>query len=126
MDKLKLIKEQMVDILGHSNEFGEWTSDIVYPYYVGELSSPESYPTEDGKEETTLFITGFHRGKRIDFERDREKMKKHFDPINGLRAKTDSGSIAVFFDGSFYIPTDDAVLKRIQINLKISEWKGVR
>ena len=123
MDKLKFINEQM-DILAVPYEFGEWTSDIKYPYFVGELPSPEEITTEDGKEETTMFLTGFHRGKIIDLEMIKKKIKKHFNPIVGLCGKTDSGSIAVFFDGSFYLPTGEADLKKLQINLKIKEWKG--
>ena len=122
MDKLKFINEQM-DILAVPYEFGEWTSEIKYPYSVGEITE-EPVTTEDGLEESTLILTCFHRGKLIDLETIKEKIKKHFNPITGLCAKTDSGSIAVFFDGSFYIPTGEADLKKLQINLKIKEWKG--
>lgn len=122
MDKLKFINEQM-DILAVPYEFGEWTSDIVYPYFVGEVTDTPT-DTEDGYEESTMILTGFHRGKYIDLEEIKKTIKKHFDPIYGLRATTDSGSITVFFDGSFYIPTDEADLKRLQINLLIKEWKG--
>lgn len=122
MDKLKFINDQM-DILAVPYEFGEWTSEIKYPYFVGELTE-EPIVTEDGKEESTLILTGFTRGKYLAMEELKDKIKKHFDPINGLRAKTDSGSIAVFFNGSFYVPTGEADLKRIQINLLIKEWKG--
>lgn len=123
MDKLKFINEQM-DILSVPYEFGEWTSAVKYPYFVGEITEEPS-TTEDGFEESTMILTGFHRGKLIDLITIKEKIKKHFNPIYGLRASTDSGSIAVFFDGSFYIPTGEADLKKLQINLKIKEWKGV-
>ena len=122
MDKLKFINEQM-DILEIPYEFGdEWTSKVTYPYFTGE---PTEAPTEseDGYEETTLLLNGFHRGKYIVLEEIKEKIKKHFDPNYGLRADTDSGSITVFFDGSFSFPTGEAELKRIQINLLIKEWK---
>lgn len=122
MDKLKFINEQM-DVIGIPYEFGEWTSAVTYPYYVGEITEESTF-TEDGAEESTLILDGFHRGKFIDLENDKAKIKKHFHPIHGLRASTDSGSIAVFFDGAFYVPTGEADLKRIQINLKIKEWKG--
>lgn len=124
MDKLKFIKEQM-DILAIPYEFGMWTSEVVYPYFVGEITE-EPVTTEDGLEESTLILTGFHRGQYIDIETAKNKIKAHFNPITGLCAKTDSGSIAVFFDGSFYVPSGEAELKKIQINLKIKEWKGVK
>lgn len=122
MEKLKFINEQMAEI-AVPYEFGEWSSRPVYPYWVGEITE-EPTTTEDGAEESTLILTGFHRGKFIDLESDKTKIKNHFHPIHGLRGKTDSGSIAVFFDGAFYIPTGEADLKRMQINLKIKEWKG--
>ena len=122
MEKLKFINEQMT-ALGIDYQFGEWTSEIKYPYYVGEITE-EPVTTEDGLEESTLLLTGFHRGKFIDLETDKERIKNHFNPITGMSAKTDSGSIVVFFDGSFYVPTGEADLKKIQINLKIKEWKG--
>ena len=123
MDKLKFINEQM-DILAIPYEFGEWSSEVVYPYFVGEMPSPEEITTEDGREVSTLILTGFHRGRFIDLEILRGKIKTHFSPISGLRAKTDNGSIAVFYDGAFFVPTNEADLKKIQINLKILEWKG--
>ena len=122
MDKLKFIDEQM-DILTVPYEFGEWTSEVKYPYSVGEISE---FPpmTEDGYEESTLILTLFQRGKYIELEEIKEKIKKHFDPINGLRSTTDSGAIAVFYNGAFNIPTGESELKKMQINLLIKEWKG--
>lgn len=123
MSALKFIHEQM-ESLAIPYEFGEWTSDVVYPYFVGEITENEP-TTEDGGEELPFILTGFHRGKYIDLEEAKEKIKKHFHPISGLRATTDSGSsIAVFFGGAFYVPTGEADLKKIQINLKIKQWKG--
>ena len=122
MDKLKFIKEQM-ETIAVPYELGEWTSEIIYPYYVGEVTE-EPTINEDGLEESTMILTGFHRGKYIDLVMDNDKIKNHFNPIYGCRSETDSGSIAVFFDGSFYIPSGEADLKKIQINLRIKEWKG--
>ena len=122
MDKLKFINEQM-DVIAVHYEFGEWTSKITYPYWVGEITEEQTM-TEDGAEESTLILTGYHRGKIIALEQDKAKIKKHFHPIYGLRGETDSGSIAVFFDNAFYVPTGEAELQRIEIHLKIKEWKG--
>ena len=124
MEKLAFINEQM-NILNIPYEYGEWTKSIQYPYYVGEISSPEDILAEDGAEETTFILTGFHYGKFIELEQDKAKIKQHFNTIFGARAKTNSGAIAVFYDGGFIIPTGEKDLKKIQITLKIKEWKGV-
>lgn len=122
MDSLKFINQQM-DILSVPYEFGEWTSKASYPYFVGEITEG-SPTTEDGKTESTFILTGFNRGNFSVLEEAKEIIKKHFSPVFGLRGRTDNGSIVVFFDGSFYIPSGEADLKKIQINLKIIEWKG--
>ncbi len=121
MNKLGFINEQF-DKLAIPFEFLEWTSPVNYPYYVGEITE-EPLTTEDGFEQSTLLITGFHRGNAAALEADKEKIKKHFHPISGLHGQTDNGRIVVFFDGAFYIPTGEAGLKKIQINLLIKEWK---
>jgi hypothetical protein len=121
MDKLKIINEQMAAI-GIPYELGQWSSAIQYPYWVGEFTE-EPITTEDGLEQSTLLLTGTNRGDYLSLETDKAKIRKHFDPICGLIAETDSGMIAVFFDGAFPVPTGEADLKRMQINLKIKEWK---
>ena len=123
MDELSYINEQM-NMLSVPYEFGQWSSEVTYPYFFGEIS--EEPPTnEDGGEQKTFIITGFHRGTYSELIEVKEKIKKHFDPIYGLRASVNGDAIAVFYDGSFFIPTDEAQLKKIQINLKIKMWKGV-
>ena len=122
MDKLKFINRQM-DLLSVPYEFGEWASDVRYPYFVGEISE-DPIMTEDGSEESTLILTGWNRGSFYALEQIKAKIKKHFHPVAGLRGDTDSGSIAVFFDSAFPVPSGESELKKIQINLKIKEWKG--
>ncbi len=123
MGKLEFIKQQM-NILQIPYSFMEWTSKIQYPYWIGECS--ETPPgTEDGCEESTFILTGTTRGTWLELEEIKEKIKNHFPSIGGLRANTDSGSIAVFFSSSLPVPTGEADLKRIQINLDIKEWKGI-
>ena len=122
MDKLKFINEQ-VDMISVPYEFMEWTAPVSYPYGVGEITE-DPITTEDGAEQSTLLLTFFHRGKMIDLLEIKEKIKKHFHPIYGLRGETEGGAIAVFYDGFFTIPSGEADLKKIQVNLKINEWKG--
>lgn len=121
MNKLGFINEQL-DKIGIPYQFLEWSTPGKYPYYVGEITE-EPTTTEDGFEQSTLLVTGFHRGDAATLEADKEKIKKHFHPINGLHGQTDNGRIVVFFDGAFYIPSGEQDLKKIQINLLIKEWK---
>lgn len=122
MDKLKFINKEM-DAIAVPYQYGEWASKLVYPYGVGEIVT-ESPLNEDGAEESTLLLTFWHRGELIELEKIKDKIKKHFHPIYGLRGETDSGTIAVFFDTAFPVPSGEAALKKMQINLKIKEWKG--
>ena len=120
MDKLKFINEQM-DIIAVPYELNEWTQTVSYPYYVGEFTEDEP-TTEDGAEQSTLILTGFYRGEQDNIlEENKDKIKKHF---RDLRASTDSGSIAVSYGGAFSIPSGEMGLEKMQIMLKIKEWKG--
>jgi hypothetical protein len=124
MDKLKFIGDQM-DAIAVPYEFGEWSSDITYPYFTGETTEDPPL-TEDGAEESTMILTGWCRGKSafMRLETAKAKIKAHFDPVYGLRGDTESGAIAVFYDGGFPVPSGEAELKKIEIHLKIKEWKG--
>ena len=119
-------------VLAVPYQYGEWVSEtddekkppvVTYPYTVGEISE-EPPMTEDGAEISTLILTCWNRGTLLVLEQLKAKIKKHFHPIHGLRGDTDSGTIAVFYESSFPIPSGEEGLKKIQINLKIKEWKG--
>ena len=96
---------------------------VVYPYFVGEITETESV-TEDGLQESTFLLTGFSREKWLELEEAREKIENYFNRVSGLTVITDSGSgVAIFYAHSFVVPTGDAELKKVQINLSIKEWK---
>ena len=120
MGKLKFISDQM-DILKVPYEFGEWTSDVEYPYFVGELPSPETINTENGHEEIPFILTGFHRGDKLTLETIKDTIKKHF--YHGAKAMNGNDAIIVTYEGAFFIPSGEHELQKIQINLKIQEWK---
>ena len=121
MDKLGFVADQLESI-GIPYEFGEWTQGVQYPYFTGEITEDEP-TTEDGRETSTLILTGWHRGKRLELETAKKKIKNHFNPVYGFSGETDEGSIHVFFGGSFYVPSGESELQKIQIELKIIEWK---
>lgn len=105
-------------------EFGEWNSEIVYPYFVGEYQeSPEM--NEDGMQETSFILNGFHRGSIIDLQEAKEVIEKQFDSVSGGIAGIDEDGMgyAILYENSMFIPLENSDLKRIQINLSIKEWK---
>jgi hypothetical protein len=106
-------------------EFMRWTSNVDDRYWVGEYSETPT-DTEDGYEEGTLILTGTTKNRWSVLMQDRAKIKDHFSKIGGLRESTDEGTVVIFYENSFPVPTGEADLKRIQINLHIKMWKGMK
>lgn len=106
-------------------EFLEWTQTVTYPYFVGEYNEFE--PTsESGECDKNFILTGFCRGKdaRLKLEQIREKLEENFDPINGKIAALPGGSvIAVFYSTGQQIPSGEADLFKMVINLDIKKWR---
>ena len=122
-ETLKIISDAM-ESLGIEYDFGTYQKNpVVYPYFVGEYNETESF-TEDGLQESTFLLNGFTRGAWLDLENAKEKIESYFDKVGGNTVITANGSgVAVFYAVAQIVPTGDAELKRIQINLSIKEWK---
>ena len=120
---LKIISNAMID-LGLEYGFGEYSADpVVYPYFVGEYTETES-TTEDGLQETSFLLTGFSRESWQALEDAKERIESFFNQVSGKTVIADNGSaVAIFYADSMIVPTGDAELKSIQINLSIKEWK---
>ena len=104
--------------------FGAWSEDIVYPYFVGEYTETEPL-YEYGETEDIFILTGTSRATDaiLELERYKEKIKDIF-PSEGLTEYFPDGcAIAVMYCDSSYIPTGTDDIRRIQINLKIKEWR---
>lgn len=121
---LKAVKQGMSDI-DLNYEFQEWTDDPVYPYFTGEYQEFEPM-NEDGMQETTFILTGFTRGGYSALEAAKNKIEKLFNPISGYRVSIDDSVVAIFYASTLAnLPTGDAELKKIQVNLTIKEWKVI-
>ena len=120
---LKLVSDAM-ESLGIEYAFGVYEGNpIVYPYFVGEYTETEA-STEDGLQETTFMLTGFSRDTWLTLIEAKEKIENHFNQVGGMTVITDNGSgVAIFYAHSLIVPTGDAELKSIQVNLSIKEWK---
>ena len=117
---LKFISEKL-ERLKIPYAFEEWTAnEVPDPYFVGEYNEVESTEREEnGDQETTFILTGTGR-KGFGLEQAKEIIENN---ITETAILPNGNGIAVFYSNSFPVPTGDAELKRIQINLTIKEWR---
>lgn len=120
---LGIIKDELKSI-DVPYEYMRWTSAPPDTYFIGEYSETPT-DTEDGYEEYTMLLTGTTVGSWLELENYKSKIKNHFPKIEGLRKSTSEGAVVLFYENSFPVDTGEANLKRIQINLKIKQWKGM-
>lgn len=120
---LKIISDGM-DALGLEYGFGTYSGNpVVYPYFVGEYQETGSL-TEDGLQQTTFMLNGFSRTSWEDLETAKEAIENYFDRVSGLTLIAENGNgICISYENALIVPTGDAELKRIQIDLRILEWK---
>ena len=105
---------------GINYEFMEWTSELVYPYFVGEYSEPEPL-NEDGMQESTFMITGTTDGTWLSLEEAKAIIECEL--CNKTAILSNGNGIAISYSGSLVVPTGNERMKRMQINLLIKEWK---
>lgn len=108
---------------GLNYAFIEWKDKPAYPYFVGEYQESEPM-TEDGLQECDFILSGWTRGAYADLETAKEKIERYFDRVSGNTVIADNGSaVAIFYGSNSVVPTGDAELKKIEIHLKVKEWK---
>lgn len=118
---LKIVSDAM-EALGIAYDFGSYSKPFVYPYFVGEYTETEPM-TEDGLQESTFLLTGFSRDSWLTLENAKERIRDYFDKVSGRVVMADDGSaVAVFYAYALIVPTGDAELKSIQIQLSVKEW----
>lgn len=123
---LKIIDDSMKEI-GINYEYMEWTSPPVKQYYTGEYQEVPSM-NEDGMQETQFILNGFARGENalLELENAKEQIERYFPQVGGRLVSTEKSVVAIFYANALAnLPTGDAELKRMQINLTIKEWKVI-
>lgn len=119
---LKIINNAMKS-LGLEYGLGVYEKNpVVYPYFVGEYQETEPI-SESGLQESSFILNGFSRDTWLTLEDAKAKIENYFNKVSGKIVMVDDGSaVAVFYASSMIVPTGDAELKRIQINLQVKEW----
>lgn len=117
---LKVVSDAMT-ALNMEYGFGDYSGDS-YPYFVGEYTEDDPM-NEDGLQETNFRLKGFDRGSWLTLEDAKERIENYFHKVSGKTVIADNGSaVAVFYSNALIVPTGDAELKSIQINLHCKEW----
>ena len=120
MQAMEYIKGMMAS-LALPYEYMRWTEDEIPDlYFTGEYSEiPAAYREENGRHDITVILRGFTRKEWLLLEDAKAKIERSC-------AKTvilpDGTGLAVFYDSGMPVPTGDAELKSIKINLTIQVW----
>lgn len=119
---LKYVADLMESI-GIPYDFMDWGKDeMPDTYFIGEyIESPSLTLEENGFQEITFILRGFTRKEEwLVLEQAKAKIEAN---VGKTAILGDGTGIAVFYESAMLVPTGDAELKSIKINLKIQEWK---
>ena len=90
-------------------------------YWTWEYTEIQSMTLkENGYQETSVILRGFTSGEWLRLEEGKERIEKSCGKTAILK---DGTGVAVSYDAAMVVPTGDAQLKSIKINLTIQEWK---
>lgn len=121
MNKARKIIADAMETLVLNYAYLEWLDEPVDLYFTGEYQEGEAVD-ESGQTDISFILTGFSRVGIEALEEAKEAIKQYFDKISGMVIADKESAVAIFYAGSFPVRTQDAELKKIQINLNIKEW----
>ena len=90
-------------------------------YFVGEYDEiAKTTREENGRQDTNFILRGYTRKDWLLLEEAKAKIEKN---ASFTAILPDGTGMAVSYDGATIVPTGDAELKSIKINLTIREWR---
>lgn len=112
----------LMQSMGIPYEFMRWNTEPPDSYYfVGEYNEHAmTTMEEDGRQDATFILRGYTRGSWLLLEQAKAKIEQSVPKTAIL---SDGTGIAVFYGSGTIVPTADAELKSIKIDLTIQEWK---
>lgn len=84
-----------------------------------EVENP--FQQETGMRETSVILRGFTRGKTVLLEEEKEKIEKS---VPGTTILDDGTGVVIMYDYGMIVPTGNADLKSMKINMTIQEWRN--
>lgn len=101
-------------------EYGEWTSKLTYPYFVGSFQETENF-YEDGRTTGVFNIDGWARGSKLKLFEYVEIIKNTFQSLYEVK---DGTLFFLNYVGALPTPTGENDLYKVSITINTSEWKG--
>ena len=101
-------------------EYGEWTSKLTYPYFVGSFQETENF-YEDGRTTGVFTIDGWARGSILKLFEYVEIIKNTFQSLYEVK---DGTLFFLNYVGVLPTPTGENDLYKVSITINTSEWKG--
>ncbi len=121
IEVLEIISQAMEE-MNINYAYEEWTEKPRYPYFVGDYDEVEPM-SEDGQHEYVFTLVGFNRGSRLSLEEVKNQVEAFFT-VEGKSYITESGSgVVISYASTSPRPTGNGEIKRIDIILKIKEWR---
>ena len=116
--------DKLMQEVGIPYAFMEWKEKPPEDcYFVGDfIESPTMDREENGHTECQFILRGFSRKSWLLLEHAKRQIEKHAATTTILE---DGTGLAVFYSHGEHVPTGDAELKSIKINLNIEEWKVI-
>ena len=123
VEGLAFLNEELTG-LGIPYEFMEWTSvPVPDTYFVGQYNEVVSMD-EGGQIDSDFILMGITKEKYIALETVKELIRQEFPDYGLTQILSNGWGIAVMFDSAFPVPSIEEGIHRIQITLKVKEWKG--
>lgn len=120
LDVLKAISEQMKHLNLQYHDIMNNSEKVTYPYITGELSQ-SLYDVETGRNEADLLLDLWTRNERLEIVKVNEQLKAHFSNLDVVK---DGAYIHFDYETCVPVATNDYSLKRLQVILSITWWKG--
>ena len=101
--------------------YDDWETDVVLPYFVGELSEVTTN-NEDGKREFSFTLTGEDMDSYTNLYRVVEILKNTYK--QSKKIKLDDGLMVMIYNRTFNVPVEAERVKRTQTEFTIYLWES--
>ena len=120
IEVLKALKNEF-KALDIPYSYDDWETDVVLPYFVGELSEVTTN-NEDGKREFSFTLTGEDMDTYTNLYRVTEILKNTYK--QSKKIKLDNGLMVMIYNRTFNVPVDGERVKRVETEFTIYLWES--